>query len=90
MESPTAGINETSEGEIIVQGPKFNLKLSGQEIINNGTTVWTYLKESNEVNITNYEPGRRMSPLQESTAFTRKATNMPFWKKNRKVAKSMR
>ncbi|GAL83041.1 gliding motility-like protein [Sporocytophaga myxococcoides] len=57
LESPTAGINETSEGEIIVQGPKFNLKLSGQEIINNGTTVWTYLKESNEVNITNYEPG---------------------------------
>jgi outer membrane lipoprotein carrier protein len=57
LESPTAGINETSEGEIVVEGQKFNLKLSGQEIINNGTTVWTYLKESNEVNITNYEPG---------------------------------
>jgi outer membrane lipoprotein-sorting protein len=27
-----------------------------QEVINNGTTVWTYLKESNEVNISDYQP----------------------------------
>ncbi|HEX8546864.1 MAG TPA: outer membrane lipoprotein carrier protein LolA [Cytophagaceae bacterium] len=56
LESPASGVNESSEGEIIVKGGKFILKLSGQEIINNGTTVWTYLKEANEVNISDYTP----------------------------------
>ncbi|MFN3404934.1 MAG: LolA family protein [Cytophagaceae bacterium] len=56
MESPGAGINETSEGEIVVKGHKFHLNMGGQEIINNGTTVWTYLKEANEVNISDYQP----------------------------------
>lgn len=51
-----AGVNEVSEGEIIVKGGKFILKIAGQEIINNGTTVWTYMKEANEVNISDYEP----------------------------------
>ena len=52
----TGGVNELSEGEITVKGGKFILKVGGQEIINNGTTVWTYMKESNEVNISDYEP----------------------------------
>jgi outer membrane lipoprotein carrier protein len=55
LENPN-GVNEVSEGEIVVKGGKFILKLGGQEIINNGTTVWTYMKESNEVNISDYEP----------------------------------
>lgn len=65
MESPAAGINETSEGEIIVKGSKFNLKLGNQEIINNGSTVWTYLKDANEVNVSNYEPDEQeVSPTK--------------------------
>lgn len=54
--SDVTGVKETSEGEIIVKGGKFILKLSNQEIINNGTTMWTYVKESNEVNISDYQP----------------------------------
>ena len=49
-------LKETAEGEILVKGSKFKLKLGGQEIFNNGTTVWTYMKESNEVNISSYQP----------------------------------
>lgn len=56
LESPASKINENYEGDITVKGNKYRLKMGGQEIINNGTTVWTYLKESNEVNISNYEP----------------------------------
>lgn len=56
LESPAAGVNETQEGEIIVKGGKFILRLGNQEIINNGTTVWTYMKEANEVNISDYAP----------------------------------
>lgn len=56
LESPSSNINETSEGEITVKGAKFRLKIGGQEIYNNGTTVWTYVKENNEVNISDYDP----------------------------------
>jgi|GEM_PF-2888973 len=35
---------------------KFKLKLANQEIYNNGKTVWTYLKDANEVSISDYTP----------------------------------
>ncbi|MDJ1471951.1 outer membrane lipoprotein carrier protein LolA [Cytophagaceae bacterium DM2B3-1] len=56
MESPGSGIKENATGEIVVKDSKFYLKLGGQEVINNGSTVWTYLKDANEVTITDYEP----------------------------------
>jgi len=56
MESAMAGKNETINGEITIKGDKFRLNIGDQEVINNGTTIWTYLKSSQEVNISNYEP----------------------------------
>jgi len=56
LENDNSKIKESSKGEILVKGGKFRLKLGDHEIINNGTTVWTYMKESNEVNISSYEP----------------------------------
>ncbi len=56
MESPGSGIKENASGEITVKDNKFYLKLGGQEVINNGSTVWTYIKDANEVTITDYEP----------------------------------
>ena len=45
------GINDKFEGKIVVQSDKYRLELEEQEVINNGTTVWTYLPDVNEVNI---------------------------------------
>jgi outer membrane lipoprotein-sorting protein len=56
LENPTEKLNETFRGEITVMGDKYRLKIGEQEIINNGSTIWTYLKEVNEVNIDNYYP----------------------------------
>jgi len=56
LENPTEKLNETFRGEITVMGDKYRLKIGEQEIINNGSTVWTYLQEVNEVNIDNYYP----------------------------------
>jgi outer membrane lipoprotein carrier protein len=56
LESPASGINETYKGSIVVKNEKFHLNLGTQEVINDGNTVYTYLKETNEVNIANYEP----------------------------------
>jgi outer membrane lipoprotein carrier protein len=49
-------INEEFKGKITVKGEKYRLVLPEQEVINNGTTVWTYLPEAKEVNIDTYDP----------------------------------
>jgi outer membrane lipoprotein-sorting protein len=46
-------VNEEFKGKITVKGDKFRLALPEQEVINNGSTVWTYLPEAKEVNIDN-------------------------------------
>ncbi len=55
-ESPSSKVKETLTGDITVSGNKFRLSVAGQEIINNGTTVWTFLKNENEVNISDVDP----------------------------------
>jgi len=56
LTNDTEKVNEEFKGKFIVKGDKFKMTLPGQEVINNGTTVWTYLPESKEVNIDNYDP----------------------------------
>ncbi len=48
------GINDTFKGSIAVKGDMYSLKMGGQEVINNGVTVWTYLPDDEEVNIDNH------------------------------------
>jgi len=63
LENPSAKIKENMEGDITVSGNKFRLKMSGQEVINNGSTIWTYMKSENEVNISESDPEEQdMSP----------------------------
>jgi outer membrane lipoprotein carrier protein len=56
LTNATDGVKEESKVKITVKGEKFKLLIEGQEIINNGTTVWTYLPSSKEVNIDNFDP----------------------------------
>jgi outer membrane lipoprotein carrier protein len=56
LTNETEQINEEFKGKITVKGNKFKLVLPEQEVINNGTTLWTYLPEAKEVNIDNYDP----------------------------------
>ena len=49
-------INETFKGKMTVKGDKFRMVLPEQEVINNGSTIWTYLPDAKEVNIDNYDP----------------------------------
>lgn len=56
LTNDTDGIHEEFKGKIVVKGDKFKLTIDDQEIINNGTTVWTYLPSAKEVNIDNVDP----------------------------------
>ncbi len=56
-------ISDDFKGKITVGGEMFKLEMDGQDIYNNGKTVWTYLKDDNEVNIDTYDPeDDEMSP----------------------------
>ena len=72
MEIPNQSEAEEFEGEITVKDDMFRLKMGGQEVINDGTTVWTYLEEANEVNIDDYDPAEGdISPTQIYNAYQR-------------------
>ncbi|MEM6841808.1 MAG: outer membrane lipoprotein carrier protein LolA [Bacteroidota bacterium] len=72
MENSDQSISEDFAGEIAVKGDKYRLRMGGQEIINDGSTVWTYLEEVNEVNIDDYDPNEGdISPTQIYNAYKR-------------------
>src|SRR5882672_10108782 len=53
LTNDTDKINEEFKGKMTVKGDKIKLVLPEQEVVNNGTTVWTYLPDAKEVNIDN-------------------------------------
>jgi outer membrane lipoprotein carrier protein len=49
-------INEEFKGKMTVKGDKYKLSLPEQEVVNNGSVIWTYLPDAKEVNIDNFDP----------------------------------
>jgi len=72
MENKQAKINETKKGTLLVSGDKYKLTAAGQTVICNGTTVWTYLKESNEVQVNNLEDkDEALTPSKLLTSYSK-------------------
>ncbi|RPH33790.1 MAG: outer membrane lipoprotein carrier protein LolA [Bacteroidales bacterium] len=51
LENLKEKITDTHEGDIVVKGKKYNLELMGMEAYFDGKTKWQYVKEANEVTI---------------------------------------
>jgi outer membrane lipoprotein carrier protein len=47
---------QTKKGNVFMKGDKYFVSLSGQEIYCDTKTIWTYMKESNEVQISSFDP----------------------------------
>ncbi len=61
---------DTKKGTISLKGQKYHVVISGQEIICDNKTVWTYNKEAKEVNISNFNPEEQtISPAKLFTNF---------------------
>ncbi len=56
LENPQAKIKETQVGNIILSGSKYRLGIAGQEVICDGKTIWTYMKEAKEVQVNDVDP----------------------------------
>lgn len=71
--SAGAGAKESYKGDLTVKNEKFRLQLGGQEVFTDGKTMSTYIKESNEVNVQDYESGStsELNPTQIYTIYQR-------------------
>ena len=70
LENDKTKVKDNLSGDIIVSGPKFRLKVNGQEVINNGQTMWTFMRSENEVNVSDYDPDEQeVSPTQIFTLY---------------------
>lgn len=51
MENKKEKINEKFTGTLLSKGDKYKLSVAGQEVFCDGKTMWTFMKDANEVNI---------------------------------------
>lgn len=65
IESKTEKISEKQKGTIVIKGNKFRLDIANQIIICDNKTVWTYSKEVNEVQISDYNPKQNAIRLDD-------------------------
>ncbi len=70
ISSKKDGVGEIQEGAVTLKGNKYNLLIKGQEVISDGKTVWTYIKESNEVQINAISSDENDGNLSPDKLFT--------------------
>ena len=64
-ENVSLDIKTNKKGKLILENDKFSIDLDEQMIINNGDIQWTYLKDINEVQISNNEITTGVSKLSD-------------------------
>lgn len=53
MDNTKEKIHDKFKGTLLSKGDKYKLTAAGQDVISDGKTMWTYLKDANEVQINN-------------------------------------
>ena len=58
LENKTGSVTETNEGWVALKGKNYRLHMPamGMDVFSNGAATWSYLTESNEVNISENDP----------------------------------
>jgi outer membrane lipoprotein carrier protein len=70
MENKEADISEETNGVLLLEGDKYNLNIAGQVVISNGETLWTYLPDSEEVQINEVYDDDGFSPSKLLSTYT--------------------
>lgn len=68
MDNSEVDLHEVSRGSLVVQGDAYKLTISGAEILCDGKTQWTFMKEANEVSLSNAESDD--NTINPATIFT--------------------
>jgi len=78
ISSKKDGVNESQSGSIQLKGNKYNLSIKGQEVISDGKTVWTYIKESEEVHINTISNDENDGTFSPNKLFTLYETGFKY------------
>jgi outer membrane lipoprotein carrier protein len=71
MDNPSAKVHETETGILLVKGDKYSLDISGQKVISDGKTSWTYISEANEVQINTIDENENaLTPTKLLTSYS--------------------
>jgi len=63
-------VEGTKKGVVYMNGSKYRVNISGQEIYSDGNNIWTYDKSANEVQITKFDPSSNtITPQKMFTNF---------------------
>lgn len=72
MVNKEMNIDEKKKGVIYLEGDNYRIEMEGQVIISDGKTVWTYLKDSDEVMISDMEGNdESVSPTKILTTYNK-------------------
>ncbi|ASB50920.1 LolA family protein [Alkalitalea saponilacus] len=55
LDNLQAQVTDSHDGSILIKGDKFKIDLMGVETFNNGSTMWMFMRDVNEVNISDPE-----------------------------------
>jgi outer membrane lipoprotein carrier protein len=70
LASANGKTKQSKSGTFFMKGQKYKILIQGQEIICDGKTIWTYVKDNNEVQVTSYNPSEQtISPTKLITNF---------------------
>jgi outer membrane lipoprotein carrier protein len=68
IENPKDNSKDSQNGTICLKGNKYKLEVAGQDIVSDGKTRWTYVKDANEVQIDNLKTDE--NSITPATIFT--------------------
>lgn len=70
MKNAADGIDETQSGKLVTKGEKYKLEIVGQQIICNGKTIWTYIADNDEVQISSVSTDDEEGAINPAKIFT--------------------
>ncbi|NOR86530.1 MAG: hypothetical protein GQ527_02860, partial [Bacteroidales bacterium] len=70
MTNEEADIDESTNGTLLVSGDKYHLNIAGQEVITDGTTLWTYIPDSEEVQVNEVSEDGGFSPSKLLSSYS--------------------
>jgi outer membrane lipoprotein-sorting protein len=62
--------SDKQTGSLMLRGGKYKLDVKGQLLLCDSTTIWTYLKDANEVQINNVDPSSDKGQISPTNIFT--------------------
>ncbi len=70
VENSQSKTSDTQTGTLYLKGNKYKVTLKNQEVVSDNKTVWTFIKDANEVQVNDYEPDENsITPSQIFTIY---------------------